>query len=91
MRKVLGISTLALLCGVAGADAQSHTSNLDPQYYGSYALGDRAIVDGVREYGYRHTRRNSGPIYGPGYMHCINSGHPADFCQNDSTGFRTPG
>jgi hypothetical protein len=32
--------------------------------------------------------RNSGPPYGRGYMRCINSGHPADFCQNVSKDFR---
>lgn len=33
------------------------------------------------EYGYRHARRRSGPPYGRCFMQCINSGHPADFCQ----------
>jgi hypothetical protein len=33
---------------------------------------------------YSHRHRNSGPPYGPCYMKCINSGHPADFCQNVS-------
>ena len=32
--------------------------------------------------------RNSGPAYGRGYMNCINSGHPADFCQDVSSDFR---
>jgi len=33
-------------------------------------------------------RRNTGAVYGRGYMNCINSGHPADFCQEVSADFR---
>jgi hypothetical protein len=32
-------------------------------------------------YGYSTGRRNMGPPYGPRFMNCIESGHPADFCQ----------
>lgn len=36
----------------------------------------------------RYARRNRGLVYGQGYMNCINSGHPADFCQALHRDFR---
>ncbi len=36
---------------------------------------------------HRRHRRNDGPVYGRCYMRCINSGHPADFCQDVSSDF----
>ncbi|MGA7324998.1 MAG: hypothetical protein WBX25_11070 [Rhodomicrobium sp.] len=36
----------------------------------------------------RYARRNRGLVYGQGYMNCINSGHPADFCQAVHRDFR---
>jgi hypothetical protein len=32
-------------------------------------------------------RRTSGPPYGRCFMNCINSSHPADFCQNQAYHF----
>jgi hypothetical protein len=36
----------------------------------------------------RYARRNRRPVYGRGYMNCINSGHDADFCKSLSRDFR---
>jgi hypothetical protein len=36
---------------------------------------------------YGHSRWDSDPPEGDCYMNCINSGHPADFCQNVSYHF----
>jgi hypothetical protein len=49
------------------------SAKVDVQYYRGYR---------------RYARRNRGPIYGRGFMNCINSGHPADFCQQVGRDFR---
>jgi hypothetical protein len=36
----------------------------------------------------RYAHKNKGPAYGRGFMNCIKSGHPADFCQEVGRDFR---
>jgi hypothetical protein len=85
MRKIFGVSIVALLAGAVSANAQSQNSTGKPDYYRRHTIAKGAHANAFR---HRHGHRNSGPIYGRGYMNCINSGHPADFCENDSVGFR---
>jgi hypothetical protein len=65
------------------ASADAITLNQKPSGYSVMKVD-------VRHYrGYRrYARRNRGSVYGRGYMNCINSGHPADFCQTVGRDFR---
>jgi hypothetical protein len=65
------------------ASADAITLKQKPSGY-SVARVDVQYYRGHR----RYARRNAGPLYGRGYMNCINSGHPADFCQTVSRDFR---
>jgi hypothetical protein len=73
--------------GLANHSALARSSAFTPVAE-DWASGDRPRLRRKREssywydeYGYRHARRHSGPPYGRCFMECINSGHPADFCQ----------
>jgi hypothetical protein len=88
MRKIISISAIVLFVGVASANAQSNAPARGSDHYRGQTVARGIGVDSVRERADRRARRNTGPRYGRGYMNCINSGHPADFCQNDSSDFR---
>jgi hypothetical protein len=82
MKKFIGMFAIVLLAGVASVNAQSRVPNRASHRYGA-----DAVTGSVRERIYWHVRRNSGPVYSRCYMNCMNSGHPADFCQNDASSF----
>jgi hypothetical protein len=82
MRKIIGISVVALLAGIAGAEAQSQA----PQGTGNQS-GNSPVITGtgannVPSAAQSKDRRNSGPPYSDCYLKCINSGNPADYCQD---------
>ena len=70
-------------------DAKTAVTLVDDRYSG-YRAHRRYRRSQVMPYRYGwHSRWgwDSDPPYGDCYMNCINSGHPADFCQNVSYHF----
>jgi hypothetical protein len=68
-------------------DAKTAVTLVDDRSFG-YRAHRRYRRSQVVPYRYDwHSRWDSGPPYSDCYMNCINSGHPADFCQNVSYHF----
>jgi hypothetical protein len=82
MKSIISISAIALLAGIASTNAQSQVPNRT-----SDSKAARSVAASVRERIYWRARRNSGPLYSRCFMNCINSGHPAFFCQDDASSF----
>ncbi len=82
MRKIVVISALALLAWIATAEAQSPVQqNLPDQNAKNPATSGGAGANGVQKPA-ESKDRNSGPPYTDCYLKCINSGNPADYCQD---------
>jgi len=82
-KKLSALATVIIAVPVLAASANAMTLKQRPPGY--------SVMKADVQYHRRHrryTRRNKGPLYGRGYMNCINSGHPADFCQTVSRDFR---
>jgi hypothetical protein len=86
MRKIIGTFALAVLAGIAGAEAQ----NQAPQGTGNQS-GNSPVIAGtgtnkVPSPG-DSKGRNSGPPYTDCYLKCINSGKSADYCQDTAKSY----
>ena len=82
-KKLTAFAAAIIAVLVLAAPANAVTLKQRPPGYS----GMKADVQYYRQYR-RYARRNRGPLYGRGYMNCINSGHPADFCQTVGRDFR---
>jgi hypothetical protein len=88
MRKVIGISAIALVVGIASAGAQTQVLPSSPNQNGNnqVTIGPTG-PNSVSRPPEPTARSNSGPPYSDCYLKCINSGNPADFCQSNAKSY----
>jgi len=86
MRRLIGISAVALLAGIAGSDAQSPAPQVPQGTAGQNSTVQQPGSGTAPRVGPTEAEAksdHSGPPYGDCYLKCINTGNPADFCRSD--------
>jgi hypothetical protein len=87
MRKLVGISAIAFLAGIAGSEAQSPVQ----QSTAGQNNKDQPATSGATPNNLpkpaEPKARNSGPPYSDCYLKCINAGNAADYCQDRASSY----
>jgi hypothetical protein len=86
MKKIIGITSIVLLSGLAGVQAQSQTSTQPPQDPNARGQQSSGSVNASGSRRPSVQPQDLG-IYSDCYMKCINSGHPDDFCKTKAKDF----